>query len=122
MVFGQWNNPIEALPPKGPDESFAERIRLRAPHGCCADLKVEVRERVIESGRKDCIVVEDKAVGMVRRYSFAQLLEGPGGGSMRGHVEVNNSARSVFHDHQQVKQPESSARDGAESQAMMAAA
>jgi hypothetical protein len=51
---------------------------------------------------------------MVRRYSFAQLLEGPGGGSMRGHVEVNNSARSVFHDHQQVKQPESRARDGAE--------
>jgi hypothetical protein len=33
---------------------------------------------------------------------------------MRGHVEVNNSARSVFHDHQHVKQPESRARDGAE--------
>ena len=122
MVFGQRYHPIEALPAQCSNEPFAERIRLRAPHGCCADLKVEVHERVIESGRKDCIVVEDKAVGMVRRYSFAQLLEGPGGGSMRGHVEVNNSARSVFHDHQQVKQPESSARDGAESQAMMAAA
>ena len=59
-------------------------------------------------------MVEDKAVGMVRRYSFAQLLEGPGGGWMRGHVEVNNSARGVFHDHQHVKQPESRARDGAE--------
>jgi hypothetical protein len=78
MVLGQWNNPIEALPPKGPDESFAERIRLRASHGCCDDLKVEVRERLIKSGGKDCIVVvEDKSVGMVRRYRFAQLLEGP---------------------------------------------
>ena len=101
MVLGQRYHPIEALPPKGPDEPFAERIRLRAPHGCCDDLKVEVRERLIESGGEDCVVVvKDKPVGMVRRYSFAQLLEGPGGSWMRGHVKVNNSARSVFHDHQ----------------------
>ena len=33
---------------------------------------------------------------------------------MRGHVEVNNSARSVLHYHQHVKQPESRARDDAE--------
>ena len=33
MVLGQGYNPIETLPPKGPDESFAERIRLRASHG-----------------------------------------------------------------------------------------
>ena len=66
MVFGQWNNPIEALPPKGPDESFAERIRLRAPHGCCDDLKVEVRERLIDSGGEDYVaVVEDKSIRVV---------------------------------------------------------
>jgi hypothetical protein len=66
MVLGQRNNPIEALPPKGPDESFAERIRLRAPHGRCYDLKVEVRERLIESGGKDCVVVvEDKSIRVV---------------------------------------------------------
>jgi hypothetical protein len=83
MRLGQRNNPIEALPPKGPDESFAERIRLRAPHRYCDDLEVEVRERRIESGGEDCVVVvEDKPVGMVRRYSFAQLLQGPGGGWM----------------------------------------
>ena len=115
MVVGQRNNPIEALPPEGPDESFAERIRLRAPHGCCDDLKAEVRERLIESGGEDCVVVmEDKPVGVVRRYGFAQLLEGPGGSWMRRHVKVNKPARSVLHDHQHVKQPESRARDDAE--------
>ena len=68
MILGQRNHPIEALPPKGPDESFAECIRLRAPHRCCDDLKVEVRERLVESGGEDCVVVvEDKPVGMVRR-------------------------------------------------------
>jgi len=33
---------------------------------------------------------------------------------MRGHVKVNNSARSVLHYHQHVKQPKSRARDDAE--------
>jgi hypothetical protein len=67
MVLVQRNHPIEALPPEGPDESFAQRVRLRAPHGCCDDLKAEVRERLIESGGEDgVVVVEDKPVGMVR--------------------------------------------------------
>jgi len=66
MILGQRNNPIEALPPKGPNESFAECIRLRAPHGSCDDLKVEVRERLIESGGEDCVVVvEDKSIRVV---------------------------------------------------------
>jgi hypothetical protein len=94
----------EFLVATGPDESFAERICLRAPHRCCDDLKVEVRERLIESGGKDCVVVvEDKPAGMVQWYSFAQLLEGPSGSWMRRHVKVNKPARSMFHNHQHVK-------------------
>jgi hypothetical protein len=65
--------------------------------------------------REDGVVVmEDKPVSMVRTDSFAQLLEGPGGSWMRGHVKVNRPARSMFHNHQYVKQPESRARDDAE--------
>jgi hypothetical protein len=89
MVLGKRNHPIEALPPEGPDESFAERVRLRAPHGCCDDLKAEVRERLIESGGEDgVVVVEDIPVGMVRWYSFAQLLECPSCGRMGRRVDV----------------------------------
>ena len=60
------------------------------------------------------MVVDDEPVGMVRWYSFAQLLEGPGGSWMRGHVKVNKPARSVFYNHKHVKQLESRARDDAE--------
>ena|ERR1700686_3015994 len=38
-------------------------------------IKVEVRERFIQSGGEDGVmVVDDEPVGMVRWYSFAQLL------------------------------------------------
>jgi hypothetical protein len=32
MLLGQGNHPIQTLPPKGPDEPFAECIGLRALH------------------------------------------------------------------------------------------
>ena len=38
------------------------------------------------------------------------VLEGPGCGRMGSHVEVNNSAGSMFHDHQHVKDSKSGAR------------
>ena len=60
------------------------------------------------------MVMEDKPVSMVRRYSFEQLLEDPSGSWMRRHVEVNKAARIVFDDHQHVKQSESGARNDAE--------
>jgi hypothetical protein len=69
---------------------------------------------VESSGEDGVVIMEDKPVSMVRRYSLAQLLEGPGGSWMSGHVKVNKAARSVFHNHQHVKQPESRARDDAE--------
>ena len=74
MVLGQ-QYIIEAFTPQCPDYPFAERIRLRAPHWRCDDYKVEVRERLIQSGGEDGVmVVDDEPVGMVRWYSFAQLL------------------------------------------------
>jgi hypothetical protein len=78
--FGADGPRSTVFPPKGSDESFAERIRLGPPHGCYDDFKVEVRERVIQTGRENCVVlVEDKPAGMARWYSFAQLLESPCG-------------------------------------------
>ena len=123
MLLGQRDNPIQAFTPERPDEPFAERIRLWAPHGCFDHFKAQVRYRIVESGGEDCVVVvEDKSVRVVRGNGLTQLLEGPGGGRMRRHVEVNNAARRMFHDHQHVKQPESRVATTQKSQAMMAAA
>ena len=115
MVLGQRYHPIETFPSKGPDEPFAERIRLRAPYGRCDDLKAEVGERLIESGGEDGVVVmEDKPVGMVRRYSLAQLLEGPGCTGMSRRIDVNHSASGMFHHHKHIKNSESGGGDDAE--------
>jgi hypothetical protein len=82
--------------------------------GVCDDLKAEVCARLIESMGEDGVVVMEHApVGMVRWYSFAQLLEGPGGSWMCRYI-VNKPARSMFHDHQHVKQSDRRARDDAE--------
>jgi hypothetical protein len=53
------------------------------------------------------VVVDDKPVGMVRRYSFAQLLEGPGCGGMGRRVDVNHSASGMFHHHKHVRDSKS---------------
>ena len=52
MLFGYGNHPIQAFPPEGPDQPFAERIRLRAAHRCFDDLKAHVRDRSIEPVEK----------------------------------------------------------------------
>jgi len=51
---------------------------------------------------------------MVRRDCLAQLWEGPGCGRVGSHVQVDNSAGRVFHDHEHVKHSESGACDDAE--------
>ena len=66
------------------------------PAGCARrlyDFKAETGDRRIESiGEDGVVVMEDKPVTMIGRYSFAQLLEGPGCGRMGSHIEVNNPA------------------------------
>jgi hypothetical protein len=42
MVLTQGDQPIQTFPSEGPDQPFAERIGLRAPHRCLDDLKAEV--------------------------------------------------------------------------------
>src|SRR5271163_5187806 len=66
MLFGEGNDPIQALPPEGPDQPFAERIRLRAVHRCFDDFKTQVRYRSIELGREDRFaVMQDKTVRVI---------------------------------------------------------
>jgi len=66
MLLTQGDQPIQTFPSKGPDQSFAERIGLQAPHRCLDDLKAEVPCRRIANGRKNRVVImEHKPVGVV---------------------------------------------------------
>ena len=66
MLFGYGDNPIQALTPEGPDQPFAERIRLRAAHRCFDDFKAHARYRSIELGGEDRVVVmQNKPIHVV---------------------------------------------------------
>ena len=81
--FTQRNDPIEALPPQGSDQPFAERISLRAMHRRGYHFKAKPRQQSVQLRRKDrIVVVDDEAILVVRRNSFSQLLESPGGSRM----------------------------------------
>src|SRR5271170_7317197 len=98
MPFAQRNDPIEALPPQSPDQPFAKRVRLRTMHRRGDHLEAKVRQRSVQLGRKDpVVVVYDEAILVVGRDSFSQLLKRPGGGGMSGGVEVNQSTRGMLH-------------------------
>jgi hypothetical protein len=79
------------------------------------DFKAETGHRLIESmGEDGVVVVEDNPVTMVRRYSFAQLLEGPGCGGMGRRVDVNHSTSSMFHHDKHIKNSKSGGHCNAE--------
>ena len=66
MRLGYRDHPIQALPPEGPDQSFAERICLRAAHRCFDDFEAHVRYRGIELGGEDRVaVMQDKPVRVI---------------------------------------------------------
>ena len=66
MLFRYRNDPIQAFPPEGPNQPFAERICLRAAHRCFDDLKAHVRHRSIELGGVDRVVVmQDEPIRVV---------------------------------------------------------
>jgi len=72
MPFAQWNNPVQALPPQSPDQSFAERVRLRAVHRCSNRFKAESGQRSVQFGGEDpVVVVDDEAILVVERNGFS---------------------------------------------------
>ena len=115
MVLGQRYNPIQTFTPKCANQPFAQLISLGAVNRRLYDFTAETGYRRIESKGEDGVVVmEYKPVGMVRRYSFAQLLEGPDCGGMGRRVDVKHSASGMFHHHEHIKNSKSGGRHDAE--------
>lgn len=80
MVLGQWNDKVQTLPSQRAQEPFAQRVRLRClwrrfqhPQPQAVDALVELL------GENTVPVMQQKAVRVVSRNRFAQLLERPVG-------------------------------------------
>ena len=101
MPFVERDQEIEAFPPDGPDESLAEGVRLGRVKGCLQDPHSHRPHRRIESRGVDAVpVVDHEPIGLLSGDGFAELLQGPVGRRMGGHVAVNDATRSHFQDHE----------------------
>ena len=105
MVCRQRDNEIQAFAPQRADESLTECIGLGTLGRRFEDPESKVLYAAVKWRREDAIaIMEEKAIGMIRWDGFAQLLQGPGGGGMRGHIDVQNPACGMFYEHNHVEQ------------------
>ena len=105
MVCRQRDNEVQACAPQRADESLTECIGLGALGRRFEDPESKVLYAAVELRREDAIaIMEEKAIVMIRWDCFAQLLQGPGGGGMRGHIDVQNPACCMFHEHKHVEE------------------
>jgi len=63
MPFIQRNDVVETLSTRRPDQTLAERVRLRRADRCFQDAKIHRSQRVVNSTRERSIaIVHDKPV------------------------------------------------------------
>jgi len=66
MPLIERNDMVETLATRRPDQSLAERVRLRYAHRCCQDAKIHRSHCVINTGREHRIaIVHEKSVRFV---------------------------------------------------------
>ena len=112
---------IHTLPADGPNESFAEGIRVWGLDRCFQRSQSEIVQHQIERRRKDRIViVNDKLVGMNIVENRSELLSRPFCRGMSRDITVQNSPRTDFHCYEHIQNPKHSVTDMKKSQATIA--
>src|SRR5450631_1000408 len=75
MRFSQRNQPIEALPAKAPDHSFANRIGLGTSRWRFQHRDAELRDRLVKLACKDTVtIVQYIFIALLQPNDFTQLL------------------------------------------------
>jgi hypothetical protein len=106
VVCRQWDQIIQAFPPKRAQEPLAQGIRLGTLRGRFQDPQSQVAYVLVELMRENAVVVMDqKAVGVVRWDRVAQLLQGPQRRGVRRHIDVQDTTCRVFHEYKDVEEP-----------------
>ena len=104
LIFRQWDEEVEAFSAERADHAFTEAVCLRASRWCPEYSQSHVRDRSVELGRKDSIViVDEETVTMVRRDGFPQLLQRPGRCWVGCHITMHNPSGLVFDNDQYVE-------------------
>src|SRR5215813_11201751 len=104
MILCQWDHQVQTLASQRPDEALTDRIRYGCPHWCLEDCEAQMTNALVESVRENAItVMDEEAIAVIRRYRFAQLLQGPLCRGMRRDVGMEQAAVGVLNDHKDVE-------------------
>lgn len=107
MFLAEWNQVVEAFPPKSPDESFAKCVGLRGMRRNLQHTNAEAVESAVHVRSEDAVpIVDHEPVRMIERQELTELLRGPVGRRMLGHVKVQDSARTDLHRDEDVQDSE----------------
>src|SRR5215470_2229707 len=105
MVLGQGNDKVQTLPSQRAQEPFAQRVRLRCLRRRFQYSQPQVVDTLVKLlGENTIPVMQQKAVRVVSRNRFTQLLERPVGGGVRCDIAMQDLARRVFHDHKDIEE------------------
>ena len=113
MPFIQEDQPIQTLSTDGADHSFAERVRLRAPHRRLQYRQARRGDRAIYGRRIDAVaIVNEEALRLIAGNNGAELLDGPFGRGMLRDIPMHDPARANFKDDEHVRCARRSSTDG----------
>src|SRR5665213_1042347 len=103
ITFTEWDQEVQAFSPNRPDQPFAECVRFRRSNRRLQNTDAKALQRRVQPSRENGIaVVDDVAVTVIECQELAELLGGPFGGWMLGHVAVQNPPRADLHGHENV--------------------
>src|SRR5262249_18896622 len=105
VVLCQGNHVVYTLAPQRADKSFAQGIGLGTLCWGFQDAQTQVAYTLVELCRENAVpVMEQEAIGMLSRKSFAQLLERPWRCGMGCHLDVEDTPCGVFHEHKHIEE------------------
>ena len=105
MVLGEQDQEVQTLPPECPQEPLTEGIRLGTPWWRFEDPQPQVAHRLVKRLGEDRITVMDqKAVEVLGRHCFAELLQRPWGCGICRHIHVEDAASQMFHHDKHVEE------------------
>jgi len=112
MRLGDRNHPVQAFASNRSDETFADRVRLRARDRRSQHLEAQGANRTVQVPRVDRVtIVNQVLVVAALPEHLSQLLQRPLRARVRGHVQVRQAARAVLDDDEHVQHAQCG-RDG----------
>src|SRR5512132_156957 len=95
---------VQTFAPQGPAQALAYGVCLWCPHRCSQYAHAQRGHSSVQLLGKDAIpIVDHESVRMVARKCLSELLQRPFRRKMGGHVVMENSPGTHFHQHEYVK-------------------